>query len=161
MTCYICADNIPSFDWAIVVVAIVFGGLWRRAFGGWLGMSRVMLTVASVIVASALAWVSYGIDWRVGVVAAGWAWLWSDGHEFDPPGKTLLYRYLAPSATMAVLVGNPWLVLIGLGIFAAYWTAWRLWPTWRSGDFVDGVYAYAEIGAGAVAFGVLALVLCK
>jgi hypothetical protein len=154
MACYICP--IEPMSGPLIVTAIVFGAFWRRAYGGWLGLSRVMLLVASVAVASALAWLKYGTDWRVLIIAAGWAWLWSDGHEFDPPGKTLLYRYLAPSAVMAAIVGNPWLMLIGVGIFAAYWISWRAWPTWRDGGFIDGAYAYAELGAGAAAFGVLA-----
>lgn len=142
------------------ISAIAFA-LWRRAFGGWLGLSRSFLLATSCLAAGALAYGRFGIDWRVAALVACWAWLWSDGHQFDPPGKVLAYRYLAPMAVCAALVGEPALMMIGSGIFAAYWASWRVWPSYRLGGFLDGCYAYAELGAGLWAGTVLAATLLR
>lgn len=143
---------------AIVSITIT-GGLWRRCFGGWLCLSRVMLLSLSIIAASGMAYLHYGLDWRVVIVALCWAWLWSDGHQFAPPGKEMFYRYAAPMAVCGAVIGNPWLVLIGPGIFGAYWLSAKYAPEWQCGGFIDGVYAYAELGAGAWAFGVLSAIM--
>lgn len=143
---------------SVIATAIAFA-LWRRSFGGWLSLSRSALLAGSCIAAGMLAYHRYGIDWRVAVIVVCWAWLWSDGHEFDPPDKELAYRYIAPMAACSALVGEPWLVLIGPGIFAAYWIAWRAWPSYRIGGFLDGCYAYAELGAGMWAGVVLTAVM--
>ncbi len=138
-----------------VIVAFVIGALLRRAFGGWLGMSRVaLLSIMGSIAAGVAGW-KYGLSWEPLAIAACWSWLWADGHEFDPPSKSLFYRYLAPMAVCAAIVGLPSLVLIGQAIFACYWLSWRLWPPYRAGGFIDGVYAYAELGAGGFAFAIL------
>jgi len=142
------------------ISAIAFA-LWRRAFGGWLGLSRSVLLAGSCGVAGLLAHYRFGFDWQVPVIVACWAWLWSDGHQFDPPGKVLAYRYIAPMAVCAALVGEPALMMIGPGIFAAYWGSWRLWPSYRLGGFLDGCYAYAELGAGFWAGAVLAATLLR
>jgi len=142
----------------VIAISAIGFGLWRRMFGGWLSLSRVMLLCLSVAGAAALAYHRWGIDWRVAVVAACWAWLWADGHKFDPPGKVLAYRYLAPMAVCGAIVGIPWLVLIGPGIFAAYWASWRIWPAFRFGSIIDGCYSYAELAAGFWAGAVLATV---
>lgn len=142
--------------WGFVFASGAAFSIWRRAFGGWLGLSRALLLAVSGGVVSGIAYLHYGVDWRVPVIAACWAWLWADGHEFDPPGKSLFYRYTAPMAVCAAVIGNPWLVAIGPAIFASYWLSWRAWPTWRAGGFIDGAYAYAELGAGFVAGAIFA-----
>jgi hypothetical protein len=150
-----------TYDILIVLAAAVAFALWRRAFGGWLSLSRPALLAGSCVVAGLFAYHRYGFDWRVAVIVACWSWLWADGHQFDPPGKTLAYRYLAPMAVCAALVGEPRLVLVGPGIFAAYWASWRLWPTYRRGSVLDGAYAYAELGAGLWSGTVLAAVMLR
>lgn len=152
------SSNPLLFTSAIFAISIA-GALWRRAFGGWLGLSRVMLLSLSVIAASGMAYFHYGLDWRVVIVALCWAWLWSDGHQFAPPGKETFYRYVAPMAVCGSIIGNPWLVLIGPGIFGAYWLAARYAPEWRWGGFIDGAYAYAELGAGSWAFGTMSIAM--
>jgi len=146
-------------DAVLVLAAAIAFAMWRRAFGGWLSLPRSALLAGSCASAGVLAYYRFGVDWRVPVIVACWAWLWSDGHKFDPPGKVLLYRYFAPMAVCAAIVGVPWLVLIGPGIFAAYWLAWRMWPSYRIGGFLDGCYAYAELGAGTWAGAALAAAL--
>ena len=143
-------------DALLIIASAVAFALWRRAFGGWLSLSRSALLAGSCAVAGLLAYGRYGLDWRAPVIVACWAWLWADGHSFDPPGKSLAYRYVAPMTVCAALVGEPGLVLVGAGVFAAYWASWRLWPSYRLGGFLDGCYAYAELGAGLWAGTVLA-----
>jgi hypothetical protein len=136
-----------TYALAILAIAVAFA-LWRRAFGGWLSLSRSALLAGSCAAIGLLGLWRMGLDWRVAIIVACWAWTWADGHKFDPPGKDLAYRYLAPMAVCAALTGIPLLTAVGPGVFASYWLAWRLWPTYRRGSFIDGAYAYAELGAG-------------
>lgn len=144
---------------SVIIAAGAVFALWRRAFGGWLGLSRVALLSASVGAAASIASWKYGISWEPIIVAACWAWLWADGHEFDPPGKALFYRYATPMAVCAAIIGNPWLAMIGPAIFLCYWDSWRLWPSFRYKGFLDGCYAYAELGAGFVAGAILVVAM--
>jgi hypothetical protein len=129
------------------------GGLWRRMFGGWLGTSRVVLVVLSLLlIAPGLIWMP-GSWSKMPLVAACWLWLWCDGHEWTDV-KALAYRYGYPSACMAALSGYWACLLIGPLIAGGYWlvqrdvVARRL-PRW--GEFLDGEIAYAELWAGFVA----------
>jgi len=139
------------------ILLALAGGLWRRAFGGWLGLSRVALTVVGVVMAVVpsvlvLPW------WQALVVGVCFAWLWTDGHDFYPATwRKLGYRYLGPAATLGALVGAPVLIVVGPLVFGGYWLAERYWPrSWRIGGFIDGHTSVGEIAAGVVVYGVLA-----
>lgn len=112
----------------LIVLNAAIYGLWRRAYGGWLGMSKTALRWGSVALAWPVVFYSGWLSWPV--FGCVWVLYWSKGHEWTSRSR-LLYRY-----------GPPGLV---------YTLLQRFWPErWRCGGFVDGPIAVAELSMGAI-----------
>lgn len=140
---------------AVAIIAIIAVMLWRRIFGGWLGLRRSLLHLALFCVVVAAVWISFRrIDLAVAIGMVVMA-TWADGHEWTMP-KFMFYRYaLGPAVIGGLLAwatGRPEALcffIAGAAVAAVYWAAQRWWPaTWCVGGFIDGPIAVAELGAG-------------
>jgi len=130
----------------VLIAAWATGGaLWRRAFGGWGGLSRRVTYVLSLPLS------------LLPLLVAAWGlpWPWLLGVTSVGAGLVLLF--FVCGLWPGVIDG--WRVWRKYGPFAAgYWAAWRWWPSsWRLGGFVDGANAVGELTLGGSFFAALAL----
>jgi hypothetical protein len=122
---------------AAILAQMILGGIWRRALGGWLGINRASVVAAGALLTWPL-WLALPWWWAApaSALAVGF---WTLGVRFD--SWQVWPRYLVVGA-------------IGYGVLMPRWPA-----KWCDGDFIDGGAAVGELWAGAVLWGLLALVL--
>lgn len=122
-----------------LLLSIIFWAFWRRILGGWLGLPRAAIVVVGALAAVAPFPLEWG--WVVGLLAAAF---WTPGHQFGDTVST--WRWDSIDRGLLLRYGP-----IGLAWIAAR----RLPPNrFRLGSLVDGVFALAELGAGAI-FGLI------
>lgn len=115
-----------------IITWAILGGLWRRAMGGWLGLSR------STVIYYGIASLSSPVGFLVGEN------LWW-------PYGILAYLLTFGASFLFFVCG------LHLVDWLYDWLEPRWNPAWQIGGFVDGPRSVVELISGAVWFGVIGL----
>lgn len=83
------------------ILSILFWALWRRLFGGWLGLPRWAIVAVGFVVAAAPFYSTHGLVWALIAGALAMAF-WTPGHNYRK-NSALWKRYF--------VVGVPWMLL--------------------------------------------------
>lgn len=130
---------------AIIALWIILGGVWRRVFGGWLGLPR-SICYALMMPLTLPIWLLG--NWDGGAISTGFA----IGGSVLLSVACLLFFVVSlapgPSFTNARC-------FLKYGPFGAgYWLARLYWPpNWLVGGFIDGPIAVGEMFLGASFWG--------
>lgn len=126
----------------------VMGALWRRAFGGWGGVSRGILEIPCVAMAA------FPFSWAFTGPLPFW-WSVATGAVFS----SLVLLFFIRGFVSGPIDADQWSPFRKYGPFGAgYWLAWRYWPaSWRLGGFIDGPYSVGELFLGASVYALIGI----